>query len=226
MEYLRFLIPYQMRALKHRELPPTARGKMVKSAPVGFSTCPRPPPCRPHALALLKIPTGWKKEKPRLGMDVAFCLSQSAHAMAEDSEAWSSLLRSRFDACRVDAAVSERPGGRAALADLELKVVEEQVALARQQRNKVLGPCRLPPEILSHIFLLAKDGIFPQFGWIPKCVSVSDSNSSREGGQAKLNIKYSLGWLVLSHVCRTWRQVSGDTLAGFVTETVVGLIRI
>ncbi|KZV63394.1 hypothetical protein PENSPDRAFT_657330 [Peniophora sp. CONT] len=118
-------------------------------------------------------------------------------------EAWSSLLHSRFDAC-VHAAQSHFPGASLELADIELRVVEEQVVHARQQRNKVAGACRLPPEILSSIFLFAKDSWHPRYGWGPTCKSVA-LNKDQPG---KLQMEYTLGWMVLLHICSVWRQAA------------------
>ena len=90
---------------------------------------------------------------------------------------------------------------RADLADLELEVMDERVIFARQQRNKTIGACRLPPEVLSTIFAHAQDG------WMPRLESIDCTEV--DGKSQDIRTSYSLGWMLLLHVCSFWRQVRG-----------------
>ncbi|KZV63082.1 hypothetical protein PENSPDRAFT_758252 [Peniophora sp. CONT] len=109
---------------------------------------------------------------------------------AASREAWATFLRSRFDTC-ARAGFTSVAVKRADLADLELEVMEERVVFARQQRNKIVGACRLPPEVLSKVFAHAQEIWSPKYGKHPV-----------------IRASYSSGWMSLLHVCSFWRQTA------------------
>ncbi|KZV63391.1 hypothetical protein PENSPDRAFT_757981 [Peniophora sp. CONT] len=118
---------------------------------------------------------------------------------AASEEAWSTFLRSRFETC-ARARFKDFAVGRADLADLELAVMEGRVIYARQQRNKVMGACRLPPEILSKVFTHAQED------WSP---ALQGKDRIFDNGQDRvIRARYSSGWMNLLHVCSSWRQTA------------------
>ncbi|KZV63079.1 hypothetical protein PENSPDRAFT_739012 [Peniophora sp. CONT] len=113
-------------------------------------------------------------------------------------ETWATFLRSRFGTCaRADLDFFDATVKRSDLADLELDIMEEHVVFARQQHNKVMGACRLPPEVLSTVLTLAQEE------WSPSLKSIDCALSN---GKWHITREYSLGWMSLLHICSFWRQ--------------------
>ncbi|KZV63083.1 hypothetical protein PENSPDRAFT_758253 [Peniophora sp. CONT] len=122
---------------------------------------------------------------------------------AASREAWATFLRSRFETC-VHEGFEDAIVKRVNLADLELEVMEERVVFARQQRNKVMGACRLPPEVLSAVFAHVQEI------WSPMILSISPDVVN--GQRQDIEASYSSGWMSLLHVCSFWRQTAlGDS---------------
>ena len=80
---------------------------------------------------------------------------------------------------------------RAAILDRELEAMQspDLLALAKRRRNMALPACRLPSELLTRIVCIA------QLDWIP----------SR--GHMGLGRMPTLGWMITTHVCFSWRNV-------------------
>ncbi|KAI0320595.1 hypothetical protein OF83DRAFT_557407 [Amylostereum chailletii] len=72
--------------------------------------------------------------------------------------------------------------------DLEIDALAELTRLAKARRNNSTLISRLPPEILSKIFLFLRDVSQPQ--------AIKPARTS------------NLGWIGVSHVCQTWRRLA------------------
>ncbi|VDB83207.1 unnamed protein product [Peniophora sp. CBMAI 1063] len=123
---------------------------------------------------------------------------------AASQDAWDIFLRSRFESC-ARASFEDTAVKRAHLADLELETMLERVVFARQQRNKVMGACRLPPEVLSNVFSLVQ----LDKGCRPKVRRVEGPAIDEEPQDPTAG--YSSGWMCLLHVCSYWRQTALGT---------------
>ncbi|KAI0309527.1 hypothetical protein OF83DRAFT_1273158 [Amylostereum chailletii] len=83
----------------------------------------------------------------------------------------------------------------------ELQSVDIVRKALLHRRNALRPACRIPAELLSHIFgLLCVD-------WCPG-EEQSSTNQEPEPADASPN---NLGWIVVTHVCRRWRQVALST---------------
>ncbi|KZV67371.1 hypothetical protein PENSPDRAFT_754962 [Peniophora sp. CONT] len=102
-------------------------------------------------------------------------------------DAWDVFLRSRFNAAvtGVD------------LLDVEIEVLQEQLSSARRQRNARNKACKLPAEVLTSIFMCA------QTVWKP---SKPRPKKPDEG-----DALYGAGWMVVTRVCSSWRNVALST---------------
>ncbi|VDC01172.1 unnamed protein product [Peniophora sp. CBMAI 1063] len=109
--------------------------------------------------------------------------------------AWDGFMTSRFQSGR---------GVRLNELDHELKLLEEFSVRAKAQRNAHVGPCKLPNEILCHIF-----GLLCQT-WPPHKTrdagSTSKSNRYNDG-----EVAYDHAWIKITHVCSLWRRVALST---------------
>ncbi|VDB88303.1 unnamed protein product [Peniophora sp. CBMAI 1063] len=124
------------------------------------------------------------------------------HASAA-REMWSSAIRSRFEVYAANAPSHPDSRHRTALADRELRILQEQLALARKLRNKTTGPCRLPPESLALVFDML------QAQWKPTGATALDYQS--DGPQFETT--YTSGWMAILHICSYWREVALSTSA-------------
>ncbi|KZV59965.1 hypothetical protein PENSPDRAFT_760236 [Peniophora sp. CONT] len=122
-------------------------------------------------------------------------------------EAWRNAMQTRFDAYAFsDSSKHGDTSGRAGLADVELEILQEQLAFAKQQRNRATAACSLPPEVLGSIFSLA------QAGWSPHGTSAKNEIVDQDDTSATFKTNYSMGWMCILHVCSSWRQVALTTL--------------
>ena len=95
------------------------------------------------------------------------------------------------------------------LADLEPQTMREQLVYTKQQRNRAVRACSLPPEILELIFGFAQDDWSPRGS--PETIK---ANFGPEGTSVDTFLtKYMPGWMVILRVCSVWRQVRDDTSA-------------
>lgn len=97
--------------------------------------------------------------------------------------------------------MGESRTGRMALADLELEALQEQLVLAKQQRNRINGICALPSEVLTTIFRIAQDV------WAPQGTAEYLEEDKDDTPPDTHRTVYSLGWMAISHTCSLWRQV-------------------
>ncbi|KZV66072.1 hypothetical protein PENSPDRAFT_655235 [Peniophora sp. CONT] len=121
-------------------------------------------------------------------------------------EEWKAFLRSRFDPHAANA-TPRRDGSAVNMADLELHVLNTIIVYGKQQRNKAVGACSLPPEILGSIFLLAQEG------WSPRGSAKKSKTTGASDSQSVRRVKYSLGWMALLQTCSSWRQIALGTPA-------------
>ncbi|VDC00673.1 unnamed protein product [Peniophora sp. CBMAI 1063] len=116
---------------------------------------------------------------------------------ASIQDAWLGFVRSRFEPLdqangTYDLSASER-------AEMELGIMSESFALAKQYRNKVVsGACRLPAKILNSIFAMAQEG------WDPS----REECPGRSTGATRSLWKFTRGWMGVTEVCHTWREES------------------
>lgn len=115
-----------------------------------------------------------------------------------DSDAWDIFLRSRFNA----------PVG-VELLDIELDVLQKQLSSARRQRNARAKACGLPAEVLTSIFMCAQEV------WKP---SKPRRSSAVDDGRTS----YGAGWMAVTRVCSSWRNVCILTLSGWRMLTALG----
>ncbi|VDC04324.1 unnamed protein product [Peniophora sp. CBMAI 1063] len=130
------------------------------------------------------------------------------------SEAWKTFTRTRFDP-HAGSATPRRGGDAVKQADLELSVLAKVVGYGRRQRNRAVGACSLPAEILAHIFLFAQEG------WSPSGVAIDKGGETMVGNKrttvVRISRRYSPGWMILLHTCSFWRQVALDNPALWTT---------
>ncbi|VDB86819.1 unnamed protein product [Peniophora sp. CBMAI 1063] len=115
--------------------------------------------------------------------------------------AWSSLVDARFDSQRGSA----DPTTLAASlheADIELQVIQECLMLARRRRNAMARVCRLPFELLSRIFS------YLQVAWKPARWKLTEDALDKWEARNGAIFRYASGWMAVTHVCSTWRQVA------------------
>lgn len=77
--------------------------------------------------------------------------------------------------------------------ELELDVLHKYAAIARQRRNAATSVGRLPPEVLTEVFLYAQED------WKPQRRRAKPSTPDA--------VPYDLGWLNITHTCSSWRKV-------------------
>ncbi|KZV66636.1 hypothetical protein PENSPDRAFT_755573 [Peniophora sp. CONT] len=116
-------------------------------------------------------------------------------------ETWSSVIRSRFEVYAATDGTHTSLQRRTELADRELDVIQEQLALARQLRNKTRWACRMPPEALASFFAMV------QAQWKP----TGGLEVSVDGNKTHFRTTYTSGWMVVLHTCSFWRQVALGT---------------
>ncbi|VDB87102.1 unnamed protein product [Peniophora sp. CBMAI 1063] len=130
--------------------------------------------------------------------------------MSRSREAWESFVRIRCEGLFGGPKTLGTQGRAARLvaADHELDVLKEFEVVMRQARNKLSPVGALPAEVLSVIFELAQEN------WQPVAIksNKSDSDDSDEDGEKELfEYSYDLGWIFVTHVCHSWRQVGLST---------------
>ncbi|VDB83447.1 unnamed protein product [Peniophora sp. CBMAI 1063] len=78
--------------------------------------------------------------------------------------------------------------------DAELDIISNGLYGARRMRNKKIGACKLPCEIIAYIF----ECLQPL--WPPQRLYIGLPVQSR--------LKFAAGWISVSHVCSIWREVA------------------
>lgn len=133
------------------------------------------------------------------------------------SEACGTFMRSRLKGLnRMDSNYMDIEE-RTRLADVELEAWQEQLVLAKQQRNLIRGACSLPPEVLVYIFLILRDSWCPtgNIEEVPED-EVPDAALTIYQGvstQTYYAAQYTLGWMTVLSVSNIWRRVSRVDLA-------------
>ncbi|KAI0320584.1 hypothetical protein OF83DRAFT_1104200 [Amylostereum chailletii] len=113
---------------------------------------------------------------------------------------WLPVALSRFSeevaSKRVHSAQVPNKPRKNILAELEdeLEVLSEVVTLGRRWRNSFTPVSSLPPEILLEIFDILRD-VWP---YSIDVITDQDNDGSSDG----------LGWIRVTHVCHSWRQIA------------------
>ncbi|KAI0312632.1 hypothetical protein OF83DRAFT_625709 [Amylostereum chailletii] len=119
---------------------------------------------------------------------------------AEPNTFWLSIASRRYQEVCIASGVNPiEPQGRADVETIiqrELRSIDRVRRALLGQQNALRPLCRFPPEILSYIFSLVD--------WRPGHHSIFYHGSSI----SPICSPIRLGWIVVTHVCRRWRQVA------------------
>ncbi|KZV69345.1 hypothetical protein PENSPDRAFT_484662 [Peniophora sp. CONT] len=127
-------------------------------------------------------------------------LDEAAYTKAAENS-WASFLGSRFDnALSVYDRTSQR-AARTRIADIELATIHKTLVLANQRRNATTAAAGLPAELLAMIFSAAAQL------WTPLRTHENEEEEE-EGDGVEESPPYDLGWLLVTHVCRSWRKAA------------------
>ncbi|KZV63132.1 hypothetical protein PENSPDRAFT_738982 [Peniophora sp. CONT] len=125
--------------------------------------------------------------------------------------AWSTFIASRFPADAASGSASH-----ASELQVELELLSEYAARAKQSYNARVQACRLPAELLGTVFMLLRD-IWPptasrSYAVLPQeSVTDSEGESDEEEDETacgELVWSYSTGWMSVTSVCSIWRKVA------------------
>ncbi|KZV69344.1 hypothetical protein PENSPDRAFT_753422 [Peniophora sp. CONT] len=123
-------------------------------------------------------------------------------ACAKTAEnAWASFLGSRLDSALSGYDGPNERVSRTRIADIELSAMQKAFALANQRRNATIAAAGLPAELLALVFSAAIDI------WEPVRIMSWTTRGIEENKKEK-PLRYDLGWLVVSHVCSSWRKAA------------------
>lgn len=106
------------------------------------------------------------------------------------------------------------------MVEVEFGLLQHYAAIAGQRLNALRPIGRLPEELLAMIFSHAQapSDDYPD-GWMPSRRSEdvdSPGDKPITGGKKKTDkvVRYDLGFIHVTHVCRAWRTVRGQHLQG------------
>ncbi|VDB86973.1 unnamed protein product [Peniophora sp. CBMAI 1063] len=110
----------------------------------------------------------------------------SSDLLGNAEKYWRPLVEARFSlaSAHIDAL------------DTEISALKDVVHAAMRMRNKRIGACRLPPEVLTEIFLYLRDD------WVPWREFWTTNDGTQKRGP------FEMRWMTVTHVCSEWRNTA------------------
>ncbi|KZV67359.1 hypothetical protein PENSPDRAFT_754950 [Peniophora sp. CONT] len=120
--------------------------------------------------------------------------------VSTSEDAWSAFIKSRFEVL-ASRKLAVGPAIQSRMLDLELSMMIKYTRVAYQYSNASSGAAALPAEVLATIFT------FAQVEWQPQ----------------RSTAKYDLGWVLITHVCSSWRRTAISTPSLWTTVSCLCL---